>query len=281
MGNLRQRDRKGEAVTGKRKIALIILASVFGLSLFAEVVAPYPYEKQFRESPLAPPTAQFPLGTDDLGRDRLSRLVYGTRVSLLLAPAAALLTTLLAAAIGLLAGYFGGFWERAGNALTDLFLSLPWLFLLLTVRAMLPLNAPPAGSLVITFALLGLLGWASSSRVVAAAARGQRNSEYLLQALATGQPRWRLLIVQALPNVRPVLAAQFWLALPVFLLTEANLGFLGLGVAEPLPSWGTLLRELEDVGAVKENPMLLAPAVLLAIVLSCLHCVAGREEQVS
>jgi peptide/nickel transport system permease protein len=265
----------------KRRIALAILAVVFGLAMPAELVAPHPYEEQFRESPLAPPSAKFPLGTDDLGRDRLSRLIYGTRVSLLLAPAAALLTTLIAAAIGLLAGYFGGFWEWAGKAMTDLFLSLPWLFLLLMVRSMLPLNASPEVSLGITFALLGLLGWASASRLVASSAKELRNSEYLLQARATGQPAWRLLLVQALPNLRPVLAAQFWLAVPVFLLTEANLGFLGLGVAEPLPSWGSLLRELEDIGAVSENPLLLTPVVLLAIVLSCLFYAARGEEQLS
>jgi len=266
-------------VTWKRGIALGVLASIFGLAMCANLVAPYPYEKQFRDSVLAPPSAAFPLGTDDLGRDRLSRLIYGTRVSLLLAPAAALLTTLFAGAFGLLAGYLGGAWEWGGKAVTDLFLSLPWLFLLLMVRAMLPLNASPEASLVITFALLGLLGWAVSARLVASAARGLKDSEFVLQARALGQPSWRLLIRHALPNLRPVLAAQFWLAVPVFLLTEANLGFLGLGVAEPLPSWGSLLRELEDFAAVRENPLLLAPAVLLVIVLSCLHIAARGKEQ--
>ncbi|MCP5116727.1 MAG: ABC transporter permease, partial [bacterium] len=231
----------------KRRIALGLLVAVFGLAMLADVVAPHSYEEQFREAPLAPPSSEFLLGTDDLGRDRLSRLIYGTRVSLLLAPAAALLTTMIAAVIGLMAGYFGGFWEWAGKAATDLFLSLPWLFLLLMVRAMLPLNTSPGVSLMITFALLGLLGWASGSRLVASVTRGLRNSEFLLQARAIGQPSWRLLLVQALPNLRPVLAARFWGGVPVFLLAEAILGILGLGVAEPLPSWGNLLRVLEGV----------------------------------
>ena len=99
-------------------------------------VAQHSYAEQFRDSISAPPSAQFWLGTDELGRDRFARLLYGTRVSLLLAPAAALLSTLLAALIGGAAGYLGGRWERLVTAGVDLFLSLPWLFLLLAVRAL-------------------------------------------------------------------------------------------------------------------------------------------------
>src|SRR5947199_3616867 len=109
-----------------------ILIVVFLFSLFANFVAPA-YGKQFREAPNAAPSKNFLLGTDSLGRDRFSRLVYGTRVSLLLAPAAALISTLLAALIGGVAGYFGGWTERLAQRLIDLFLSMPWLFLLITV----------------------------------------------------------------------------------------------------------------------------------------------------
>src|SRR5262245_11300880 len=123
-----------------RQIALGILGSIFLLAALADWLAPAPYERQFRDAPSARPSRRFPLGTDELGRDRLSRLLYGTRVSLLLAPATALLSTLIAAAIGGAAGYLGGRWDRIALRAIDLFLSLPWLFLLLTARAMLPLN---------------------------------------------------------------------------------------------------------------------------------------------
>src|SRR5690242_5446085 len=111
--------------------------------LLAPVVAPYSYSAQFREAPNAPASRQFPLGTDALGRDRLSRTLYGGRISLVCAPAAALLCGLLALGIGLAAGVLGRKAERGVTLAADLCLSLPWLFALLGARALLPLNASP------------------------------------------------------------------------------------------------------------------------------------------
>ena len=130
-------------------------------------------------------------------------------------------------------------------ALADLFLSLPWMFLLLMVRAWLPLNVSPARLVTITFALLGALGWAAPARVVRAAVRGIKTSDFMLIAQAQGCSPWRLLWRHLIPNVEPVLLAQFWIAVPVYILAETTLGMLGLGIAEPLPSWGGLLREIE------------------------------------
>lgn len=259
-------------------IALGILLVTASASLLSGILAPAPYATQFRDSPNAAPSRQFPLGTDELGRDRLSRLLYGTRISLLLAPAAAFVSTLLAALVGGLAGYAGGWWERAAIRSIDLFLSLPWLFLLLTVRAMLPLNVSPMASVIITFLLLGLLGWAGPARVIRAGARALRNADFVLQARAGGCRGPRLLVVHVLPNLTPVLYAQFWISIPVFILSEANLGLLGLGVAEPLPSWGNLLRGLENYPAVLANPWMLAPAVLLVLVIGCWQLVLPGED---
>ena len=247
-----------------RLIAIVFLAITFSAVLLADFVAPAPYAKQFREVPNAAPSAEHLLGTDDLGRDSLSRLLYGSRVSLLLAPAAALLTTLIAACIGGLAGYLGGWFERAALAATDLSLSLPWLFLLLAVRALLPLNVSPIASVTITFALLGALGWSSSG-----------------QAQALGISPHRLLLRQVLPNLKPVLAAQFWTSIPIFIIAEANLGILGLGVAEPLPSWGNLLRGLENWPEVKANPWKLAPILMLVAVVSCFQLVFQKREELA
>src|SRR5262245_16921940 len=154
------------AMSAMRKIAIVVLLAACFVSLAANLFAPFSYEKQFRNDLDSPPSKQYPLGTDELGRDRFSRLLYGMRVSLLLAPAAALLSTLLSAVLGGLGAYIGGIWDRLTTFFIDLFLSLPWLFLLLTVRALLPLNVPPATSVTVTFTLLGLLGWAASARVV-------------------------------------------------------------------------------------------------------------------
>ena len=135
-------------------------------------------------------------------------MLYGTRISLLLAPAAALLSTFMAALIGGLAGYLGGAWARGAMAMTDLFLSLPWLFLLITVRAVMPLNVPPLISILVTFLILGLLGWTSAARVLCASAATLRDSDFVRQARASGLPGIRLFWIHVLPNLRPVLYAQ-------------------------------------------------------------------------
>jgi peptide/nickel transport system permease protein len=264
----------------KQKIALTILIAAVAASLGAGWLTNHSYAEQSREFISSPPSAQFWLGTDELGRDRLARLLYGTRVSLLLAPAAALLSTLIAGLIGGAAGYLGGRWERLVTASVDLFLSLPWLFLLLAVRALLPLNTSPVTSVAITFALLGCLGWAAPARIIRAGTRTLVNSDYLVQASAVGVSRWRLFWRHLLPNLRPILLAQFWISVPLFILSEANLGLLGLGVSEPLPSWGALLRELENYSAVLQNPWTLAPVVSLVVVVSCLQLLLRTEETV-
>lgn len=143
---------------------------------------------------------------------------------------------------------------------------------------MLPLNVSPITSVVITFMLLGLLGWAAPSRVVRAGVRAVRNSDALLTARACGCQNSRLLLVHVLPNLKPVLLAQFWISVPVFILSEANLGLLGLGVAEPLPSWGGLLRELENYQLVLAQPWMLAPVALLVLVVSCFQIMLSVEE---
>jgi peptide/nickel transport system permease protein len=261
-----------------RLIAIGLLVLVAAACLLANFLAPAPYAHQFRDLPNAAPSHQHFLGTDDLGRDRFSRVLYGTRVSLLLAPAAALLSSLLAGLIGGFAGFVGGRTERVVMAATDLFLSLPWLFLLITVRAILPLNVAPMTSVVITFALLGCLGWAGAARVICADARTFSQSDFVLLARASGSSGFRLLWRHLIPNLKPILFAQFWISIPVFILTEANLGILGLGVAEPLPSWGSLLRELESFSSVSTQPWQFVPLILFIVVVSSFHLVLTKQE---
>jgi peptide/nickel transport system permease protein len=261
-----------------RWMAVGLLALVFLIAMGASFIAPQSYEHQFRDDPDHAPSQHYLLGTDDLGRDRFSRLLYGMRISLLLAPAAAFVSTLLSALIGGAGAYVGGRWDRLSRVVIDLFLSLPWLFLLLTLRALMPLNAPAGTSILVTFALLGTLGWAASARVVSAAVRGLRDSDFVLQARASGCSSMRLLLMQVLPNVKPILLAQFWISVPLFILTEANLGMLGLGVNEPMPSWGNLLRELENYTALAQSPWLWAPLISLVLVVSLFQFILGAEE---
>jgi peptide/nickel transport system permease protein len=261
-----------------RKVAAIILSVVFALIVFATLLVPAPYAQQFRDVPNAAPSTAHPLGTDALGRDSLSRLLYGTRVSLILAPAASLLSTIIAALLGSAAGLLGGWFERIVLVVTDLSLALPWLFLLLMIRAMLPLDVQPLVSVVIAFLMMGLLGWQASVRVICAAARGVRDSDFLLLARSSGCKPTRLLLWHVMPNLRPLFYAQFWISIPLFILTEANLSILGLGVMEPMPSWGNLMRGFEDFSTLAANPWKLAPLVLLVIVVMNFQLVLPSQE---
>jgi len=262
-----------------RGVACAVLVLVVGVSLAANWLAPAGYAKQYREATDAPPSHEHWMGTDAIGRDRFARVLYGTRISLLLAPAAALLSTLLAALVGGLAGYLGGAWARGAMAVTDLFLSLPWLFLLITVRALMPLNVSPISSILVTFLMLGLLGWTSAARVLCTTAGSLRNSDFVQQARAAGIRGGRLFWMHVLPNLKPVLLAQFWISIPVFILSEANLGILGLGVAEPMPSWGSLLKELEGIVSVGEEPWKFVPLVLLILVVTSFQLVLSKQEE--
>ena len=264
-----------------RKVAGAVLLLVVSLSLAAGWLAPGGYAKQYREAAGAAPSRQHWLGTDEIGRDRFARTLYGTRISLLLAPSAALLSTLMAALVGGLGGYLGGAWARGAMAVTDLFLSLPWLFLLITVRAVMPLNVTPLISVLVTFLMLGLLGWTSAARVLCSTAGSLRESDFVRQARASGIRGSRLFWVHVLPNLKPVLYAQFWISIPAFILSEANLGILGLGVAEPMPSWGSLLKELEGLVSVGEEPWKFVPLVLLVVVVTSFQFVLSKQEEAS
>jgi len=238
------------------------------------VLAPFPYDRQFRDAPSAPPGGRFLLGTDEIGRDRFSRLLYATRISILLAPAAAAVSVGLALLIApLFAGSSacGRFARPIVSVATTICLALPWIFLFIILRAELPLDTGPAVSVLITFGLMGVAGWAWPARIFSASIGQMERSGWMLHARASGIPGWRIAMVHAWPHLRAVAIAQFRVLVPAYILAEASLGLLGLGVPEPLPSWGNLLRDLQHPDLVRSNPWILAPLILLMIVMICLE----------
>jgi ABC-type dipeptide/oligopeptide/nickel transport system permease subunit len=261
-----------------RAAAAIVACALVLISVIGSIMPRFNYVRQDREHVNCSASQRHWLGTDDLGRDRFARLLHGSCVSILLAPAAAAISIILAFAMGAIPGFAGGFGERAAKIAIDLVLSIPWLFLLLMVRAMLPLNTSPATSVSITFLVLGLLGWAAPARILLARARSLRRADCIVLARSTGVTPFRLLYKQVMPNLRPALLAQFWISVPIFILSEANLSILGLGVAEPLPSLGSLLRELETVLSVRADVWRFAPLLVLVLLVSSLQiAVSGRE----
>jgi len=261
-----------------RSVAAGVLLLVALISIFGPLLINASYEQQFRVEPHAQASFRHPLGTDDMGRDCLARLLYGLRVSLFLAPVAAALSTILAALVGGLAGCVSGWVDRALTAVTDLFLALPWFFLLVTLRAALPLNTSPITSVVVTFGILGALGWAPAARVISSGAKQVMQSDFVWAARASGCGRMRLLCVHVLPNLRPAMAAQFFLSIPMFIIAEANLGALGLGVAEPMPSLGGLIRELQDFVMLRPESWRFAPLFVLIVIVGSFQVLLTREE---
>jgi ABC-type dipeptide/oligopeptide/nickel transport system permease subunit len=209
---------------------------------------------------LLPPGGAHPLGTDDLGRDVLSRLLHGARLSLAIGVSARVLSTTIGVTLGLLAGYFRGPVEALIMRATDLLLAFPSLLLLIAVAAAF------GGSLAAVFLTLGLAGWGGTARLVRAQVLVVREEEYVAAAGALGLPRTRVLFRHILPNCLGPVVVSFTLGVATAMLAEASLSFLGLGAQPPAPSWGSMAQH--GVEYLVSAPWLaLAPAAAIAVVV--------------
>jgi peptide/nickel transport system permease protein len=186
--------------------------------------------------PLAPNKA-FLLGTDNLGRDVLVRIAYGTRVSLLVGFLASALAVFIGTIVGIVAGWYGGFVDRVLSRTMDVFLSLPFLIFALALVAVV------GPSLTISITVIAFFCWASVGRIVRAEALALRDREYVQAARTLGASPARIMFVEILPNVAPSVIVYTTLLIPGAIVAEATLSFLGLSVVPPTPSWGNMLAE--------------------------------------
>lgn len=227
---------------GVTAIACVTLFLLVASSALAPWLAPFdpifqdPNGLGSAGAPL-PPSVKHPLGTDDLGRDVLSRLLYGGRASLAIAIVATLGTAALGISLGMVAGFFGGKVDACIMRLTEVVMAFPTLLLAIALAAVMPSGMV---SVIIT---LTLVGWTSLTRVVRSAVLSLREQEFIEASRAIGVPQWRLLIHHIWPNVRALSITMATLKLADILLLEAALGFLGLGIAPPTPTWGSLVSE--------------------------------------
>jgi peptide/nickel transport system permease protein len=206
------------------------------------------------------------LGGDPLGRDVFSRLVLGARWSLGVTIAGAFGALLFGAVIGGFAGISGGPTDRWLMRLADFVLVLPAVYLVLVLRAMLPLVLSTGDVFALMSALFALAAWPHVARGVRAIVIVERSRDYVEAVHAAGGGRWRVLR-HVLPATRGFLSAELVLLIPALLSAEAAISFLGLGFPEPTPSWGTLLQDAANVRVMTEAPWMLAPAVALFIVV--------------
>lgn len=212
-----------------------------------------------------PPARILILGTDAYGRDEFSRLLWGGQISLAAGLLATLLALVTATIIGVLAGYYGAWADEFLMGSAELFLSLPWLYLLLMVRAVLPLHVSPTATFLLLVAVIGVIGWARPARMVRGVVLSARNRNYVLAARGFGASDFYVLRRHILPETLGVLLTQAALLVPQYVAAEAMLSFFGLGVSEPVPSWGNMLIALQQYRVLISYSWLLAPAAALVI----------------
>jgi peptide/nickel transport system permease protein len=215
-----------------------------------------------------------PLGADALGRDILARVLLGARLSLGVAVVAAAGALLLGTLVGGLAGFRGGRVDELLMRGADLMLVLPAIYLAIVLRATMPLVLSTSQVFWTLAGVLMLAGWPHPARGVRAVIAGERVKEYAEAARALGAGSWRILLRHLLPATRPFLGVQLTLLLPAFIVSEATLSFVGFGFAEPTPSWGVMLQDAAQAGALADAPWLLAPAGAIVICVLALHLLA-------
>lgn len=234
-----------------RNPALIAGLSIVGLVLvvavFAPWLAPHDYRDQQLPKVLLPPFWQaradpsYPLGTDHLGRDMLSRILFGARTSLLVGGGGVLIAGSLGVALGLVAGYFGRTVDDVLMRLVDIQLSFPPIFLVIAIMAVI------GQSLLNVVLVLGLVTWVQYARVVRGTTLSIKEKDYVEGARACGAGHVRILVRHILPNILPSVVVIATVNVSTLILAEAALSFLGLGVQPPTPAWGTMLAEGREV----------------------------------
>jgi len=216
-------------------VGAVIIISLILIAILAPFICPYNPLKQNYDELLLPPSTKHWLGTDDLGRDILSRIIHGSRYALLIGVAIVMIEMAIGVTLGLIAGYYGGIIDTAIMRFVDIMLSLPMLVLGLAIAGAL------GGGLLNVILAIGVIGWVEFSRLIRGEVLSVRASTFVEAARATGTSNFRILIRHILPNTVASIIVLATLMIPDAILTSAALSFLGIGAQPPTPEWGLIL----------------------------------------
>ena len=246
-------------------IAGVVILLLILVAIFADVLAPYPHDEVNIVDRMQAPSNRYLLGTDQLGRDLLSRLVFGARISLTVGLAATTVNVVVAVLIGGISGFFGGRLDLGMQRFVDAWMAFPGLLLLLTIMSLVGRGLPQI------IVVLGVTGGIGGSRVVRGAVIGVKENAYFQAAEAIGGTRWRTLIHHVLPNIAAPMIIIFTINVGGVIISEAALSFLGFGLPISVPSWGGMLsREGREFMEVAPR-LALWPGLCLTIVVYCLN----------
>ena len=243
---------------------VVVLIVLIVLAAFAPWIAPYPYAYQNLDLGASPPSSAHLLGTDVLGRDLLSRILYGARISLLVGFIATTVALVIGVSWGIIAGYAGGKVDSVMMRIVDILYGLPFIIFIILLMVIFGRN------LWLLFLAIGAVEWLTMARIVRAQVLSLKNQEFVLAAQAMGVSNFAMFKRHLLPNILGPVAVYATLTIPQVMLLESFLSFLGLGIQPPMSSWGTLIKD--GVESMEEYSWLLIyPGLTFTITLFALN----------
>ena len=239
----------------------VIVLLLFFTGIFADLLAPYGMNEINLDARLSSPSAEFWLGTDNVGRDMLSRVIYGARISMIVGLAAMSISVCVSTLIGTLCGFLGGKFDIVVQRFVDAWMCFPWLIILIMVMSLL------GPGLLQTIIVLGVSGGIGGSRIIRSAVISIKENMYVEAAVAIGTSTPRILTRHLLPNIMAPLIILFTVGMGGVILIEASLSFLGFGIPPPQPSWGGMLSGLGRQYMIQAPWMAFWPGLALSIVV--------------
>jgi peptide/nickel transport system permease protein len=218
-------------------VGTILLIAFCMMVVFAPLLAPYEADEQNILKRLSPPSAEYLMGTDQVGRDIFSRAVYASQVSMPIGIFAMVVSTTVGVAIGITSGYFGGALDNVLMRLTDMLLAFPTFFLLLTVTTLFGRTLP------VLILILGLTSWSVVARIVRGQVLTSKEEDFVVAARSLGASNAGIIIRHIFPSILPIIIVDATLRVALLILIEGGLSFLGVGIQPPSPSWGSMVAE--------------------------------------